>query len=313
MRFLLIAVSLLMASVSQAAVCKKWSAPEKISTLETDYVNEASGLALSKKFPNRFYHNNDSGDGGFFYITDLLGKNTQKIHIPFMTATDVEDIAVGPCSAGQCVFVADIGDNMKARKVTEVWMVPEVENFVVTANGAKKITLQYPDGPHDAESMAVHPITGDLYILTKEADYQVARLAYPAKLFKVSAQAMATADVAPLTMELLGQIDLPWINYDFGLFGQIATSMDISPDGSRMIVLTYETAVEFNMSLFDQAFQTRTWKETVDYKRADLSGLASQIEAISYAADGKSFYFDSEFNPDYGDTEAPLYKVNCLE
>ncbi|MNT76007.1 hypothetical protein D3C72_2149590 [compost metagenome] len=103
------------------------------------------------------------------------------------------------------------------------------------------------------------------------------------------------------------------MNYDFGLFGQIATSMDISPDGERLLVLTYETAIEFNLSLISATSQTRTWKEGVDYKRVDLLSTASQIEAISYAADGKSFYFDSEFNPTYGDTEAPLFRVNCLE
>ena len=65
----------------------------------------------------------------FFYITDLLGKNTQKINIPFMTATDVEDISVGPCASGQCIFVVDIGDNAKARKAIEIWTVPETETL----------------------------------------------------------------------------------------------------------------------------------------------------------------------------------------
>ena len=33
---------------------------------------------------------------------------------------------------------------------------------------AEEFRLSYPDGPHDAEALLVDPVTGDLFIVTKE-------------------------------------------------------------------------------------------------------------------------------------------------
>ena len=49
--------------------------------LDHKLIDEASGIEVSSKFPNRLYHINDSGGGQFFYISDLKGNSTQKIAI----------------------------------------------------------------------------------------------------------------------------------------------------------------------------------------------------------------------------------------
>ena len=51
-------------------LCEAWSKPEKIGALDTEMVDEASGLAISQVHSNRLYHINDSGDGPFFYQSD---------------------------------------------------------------------------------------------------------------------------------------------------------------------------------------------------------------------------------------------------
>lgn len=314
MRFSIFLLPIIFTYYAHADLCKKWSEPKKVGTLDTALVNEASGLVISKKFPNRFYHNNDSGDGPFFYITDLAGAGTQKVTVPGMQPLDAEDIALGPCAGGDCIFLGDLGDNKEVRPNIDLWVLSEVETFQIQAEVWKHLILKYPDAPHNAEALAVHPKTGDVYILTKEAD-MIERRAKPAKWFRLSANVLSNALTdSTQVLEYLGSIDFPWLNYDYGLWGQIITAMDISPDGERLIALTYENAVEIRFDLLNHGtIETRKWKEGEDYSIVRWPLLVSQQEAVTYSINGRSFYFDSEFNPDAGDQEAPIYRVDCLE
>lgn len=313
-----LAIAALLAAFSlpaHAELCQEWSAPEKVGALDTNFLNEASGLALSKQFPGRLYHNNDSGDGPFFYVTDHSGKGTQRVAFDSEKPVDVEDVAVGPCPSGQCLFVGDIGDNKRVRDHLTLWMIPEQATFPEKVRDARHLTLVYPDHAHDAESLAVHPITGDVYLLTKEADYNVERRAHAARLYRLPRALLNSAGAdSSISLEFVGEIDLPWMLYDLsGLFGQIATSMDISPDGKNLLLLTYQNAVEIPFDRLQGPIFSRSWEEGKDYRVIRWPELVSQQEAIVYGADGNSFYFDTEYNPDYGDKEAPLYRVSCLK
>ena len=292
--------------MAQAAVCSDWAAPVRVGTLDAASIGEASGLAVSRQFPGRLYHHNDSGDDAYFYITDTAGAGTQKVEYSSRKPYDMEDAALGPCGKQQCLFLGDIGDNRRLRKILRLWIIPEVEKFGAKAAGARQVLLQYPDGAHDAEAIAVHPLSGDLYILTKEAVYSQLR-AEPARLYRASAKAIAEGkDSKALTLESLGTLDLPGLLTGRTLFGQIATGIDISPDGERLLVLTYELAVELPLARVGES--VAAWKEGKDFSVASGFPRGLQIEAIAYAADGRSFYFDSESR---GASEAPLFRVDC--
>ncbi|MBS1968989.1 MAG: hypothetical protein JSU04_01710 [Bdellovibrionales bacterium] len=297
-------------SLAQAQLCTQWSKPQEVGLLDTALLKEASGVAASRQFPNRLYHHNDSGAKGVFYVTDLNAQNIKEITYTYSQVTDVEDIAVGPCSSGQCVFLGDIGDNYRTRKSINLWIVPETQAFSNVSSTAKKIVLRYPDGPHNAESLAVHPVTGDVYILTKE-DMSGREKYLPGKLYRLPKAALSQASA---TLKYLGEIDLHWMLQAKSKYGDIATGMDISPDGKTLLVLTYENAVEIKFDdMAKESFGTYKWDENIDYRIIQIDGLLSQQEGIGYSADGNSFYFDSEFNAKEGDTESPLYKVDCLK
>lgn len=306
-RLLALAAMSSFVSIASAQVCSQWSTPQKVGLLDTNRLKEASGLALSKQFPNRFYHHNDSGSGGYFYVTDLSGAHTKEIAFTYNKVKDVEDISVGPCGSGQCIFIGDIGDNDFKRPSIDIWIIPETERLKGIEQSARKITVTYPDGPHNAESLAVHPLTGDLYILTKELRPKQRR-AEPAKLFKLAQSSLGQTTAQ---LELAGTVDLPWTNYNYGVFGQIATSMDISPDGKNLLVLTYENVLEIKFDKVLQQVEASKWKQGRDYQLTPLENLLSQQEAIAYSADGNSFYFDSEFNAKEGDKESPIYRADC--
>jgi hypothetical protein len=63
--------------------------------------------------------------------------------------------------------VGDIGDNFRTRGGIDVYRFPAAQVGQRSVR-AERFTLAYPDGPHDAETLLVHPGTGRLYIVTKQ-------------------------------------------------------------------------------------------------------------------------------------------------
>jgi hypothetical protein len=154
---------------ADAQICKDWKEAVRIGELQVQ-LKEASGMAVSRQFPGRVYHINDSGDTGKFYITNLSGKDTQSVTVTDFAPRDTEALSLGPCpgnpaTARSCLYLGDIGDNDRNRKFIEIVVVDEVEKFSQSVKARSRIQLRYPDGPHDAESMAVHP-DGTIFLLT---------------------------------------------------------------------------------------------------------------------------------------------------
>src|SRR6187397_391471 len=97
-----------------------WGTPREVGALGT-VVNESSGMAVSRRYPDRTYRINDSGDIGRFFVVDQAGTVTKIVHIPGFNPLDTEDLAVGPCgNSVDCIFIGDIGDNNRQRQTIEL-------------------------------------------------------------------------------------------------------------------------------------------------------------------------------------------------
>jgi hypothetical protein len=66
----------------------------EIGTLDP-VIAESSGLAISRRIPNRAYRHNDSGDTGRFFVTDITGRNAKTVNIAGFRPRDLEGVAVG--------------------------------------------------------------------------------------------------------------------------------------------------------------------------------------------------------------------------
>jgi hypothetical protein len=77
-------------------------------------VPEASGLAVSRRHPGLLWTHNDSGNATELFAVDTSGSLQGRLRLPTRTR-DFEDISAGPCPAGDCLYIADIGDNQLAR------------------------------------------------------------------------------------------------------------------------------------------------------------------------------------------------------
>ena len=140
------------------------------------------------------------------------------------------------------------------------------------------IRLKYPDGNHNAETLLVHPSTGDLYIVTKTRGEA-------AGVYKAKAP-LSKSGIT--TLKHVGEVRFP-----NALVGVI-TGGDISPDGRRIILCDYIEA--FELVLSDKpgiAFDT-IWKRPLI--PVDI-GARQQGEAVCYSADGRALFATSEGLP----------------
>src|SRR5262245_45881211 len=81
---------------------------------------EASGLAASRRNPGVLWTHNDSGDPFVFAITSTGGVKG-RVRVTGAQVWDWEDIAVGPCPKGTCLYIADIGDNDRRRRSVTIY------------------------------------------------------------------------------------------------------------------------------------------------------------------------------------------------
>jgi hypothetical protein len=128
-------------------------------------VPEASGLAVSRRHPGLLWTHNDSRHATELFAVDALGARLGRVRVPIGTR-DWEDISAGRCPAGDCLYVADIGDNEFARPSVRVLRIPEPEPGARVTARPDVFTLTYPDGPHNAEGLFV--VDMRVYVVTKD-------------------------------------------------------------------------------------------------------------------------------------------------
>lgn len=120
---------------------------------------ESSGLVARDGL---FVTVNDSGDSGRTFVVDpATGRTVGGAHWS-RQPDDVEAIAPMPDGS---LLVGDIGDNGEARDAVTVLEVPLGRG--VDDVEPRAFTLTYADGPRDAETLLVHPVTGRVLVASK--------------------------------------------------------------------------------------------------------------------------------------------------
>lgn len=290
-------------STVSGEVSKEYGAPVHLADLEDGAIDESSGIVASRRNPDLFWTHNDSGDGPFLYAFDRQGRKRGTWRVAGASADDWEDIASGPGpQQGQSyLYVGDIGDNGKDRREIVVYRVaePRVTAAAVASDRsapertepAEAIRLRYPDGRHDAEALAVHPFTGDLYVITKTRNTSAA-----AGVYKLAAPFSASTIH---TLEKVSDLKLP------SLLPGMITGADISPDGRKIILCDYFNAYELSLPEGSSGKFDDIWKQQspVTVKL----GPRSQGEAICYRLDGQALLATSEQSP------APLIEIERIK
>lgn len=161
---------------ANAPVCE---APERVGTLPSELA-ESSGVTASRRHPGILWTHNDSGGGAVLFAIDSTGKAVGQVRITDAENVDWEDIALGPCPAGDCLYIGDIGDNAEGRDSALIYRVPEPHPDAASA-AAEPFPIRYAGGARDAEALFVLP-SGDVFIVSKGRSEPVTVYRYPAPL-----------------------------------------------------------------------------------------------------------------------------------
>ena len=258
--------------------CSAYSTPSSSGNVASALIAELSGIAASRAHPGVFYAHNDSGDSARFFAFDASGNTIGEFVLQGITAVDWEDVALGPCPAGSCLFFGDIGDNNQQRSSVAVIRVAEPDVAVGASVGTVNVThdrfeYSYAPGPQNAETLLIHPLTGNLYIVTKSSSGT-------SLVFRIDAP---TSPGAGQTLQTLVSLPLPTPG------GRLATGGAIHPCGDRLLIRTYDALLEYTASstaAFESAFAAMPQSVPV--------ATEPQGEAVTYLHDGRGYVTASE-------------------
>jgi hypothetical protein len=269
-----------------------YQGPITAGALEAPPHAETSGITFSRRAPDILWTHDDSGGAPILYAVDSTGRKRGALHLKGASSEDWEDVASFERAGKAWLLVADIGDNDAKRSSVLIHVVAEPAperlkpNEALEDSPAYSLRIRYADGPRDCEAVAVDPVEGAIYLLTKRDEvprlYRVPLAAsrekhVVAQFLGTVPRIVGTASLDTMVKRLAGK-RFSW-----------PTGMDIAADGRAAVVLTYGEILLFTRE------GTEAWPDT--FKRAPLRlpfhGLP-QAEAVCFSRDGKSIYVASE-------------------
>lgn len=270
---------------ANAEFSAEYQKPKVVGKISSPEITESSGLAASRCNEGVLWTHNDSGDDALIYALNSKGEKLGTWRVRGAKHNDWEDMATFKTPGGECyLYIGEIGNNTRASGEFVVYVVKEPAVSAATKSSRKNplltepagaVKFDYPDMRHDAETLMIHPQTGDLYILTK-------RLTGASGVYK-----LAAANFIPgkkQTLEKIADFSVPAIPNGF------LTGGDISPDGRRVVICDYfggyEIALPPDSKNFDDIWKQKPFKIEL--------GERKQGEAITYSADGRAIFATSE-------------------
>ena len=249
-----------------AAVCAAQPVPGRQRLAEPE-LNELSGLVA---LDSGLWAHNDSGDEARVFRLDDAGVTQAVVRLEGVEAFDWEDMSGAGPSAGE-LFVGDIGDNEGIRNEVTVlaFAVPEpapVGEVTIPAEGIQTITLRYPDGPRDAETLLVDPVTRDLVIVHK-------RFGGASEVYQAPESDWADGDAE---LERVGIVEVGESPLD------ATTAGDVGADGQVVALRTYAAVLVFARDEDQSLAEALVENEPCDAP----TRLEVQGEAIAFTEEG---------------------------
>lgn len=247
-------------------------------------ITEASGIVASRQNPGVLWTENDSGFGGSVFALSTNGALLARYYVPNAFGGNYEDIAIGPGPdpEHQYIYLGDIGDDFLGRFSIRVFRFPEPAIYLYQSNAppilpaiaAQQIELRYPDGPFDAEALMIDPLTGDLFIATKQTN--------SARLYRATRAELDSG--GPVVMSFIREMS-------FSGF-RLVSAGDISADGRLIAMRRTGRAWIWNRAL------TQTVGDALAANGATAPVAEEENgEAIGFHATGLGYYTIGEGYP----------------
>ena len=250
-----------------------------MGSVQSDLINEASGLSASRKNSGVLWTHNDSGDLPRIFAMNLSGDHLGVFNLQNAENYDWEDIAAGPgpVEGEKYLYIGDIGDNSKVRSSVSVYRMqePVVDQnqtaITMDVSDVDKLIMQYPDNQtYDAETLMIDPVSGDIFIVTKNKSGSSKVFRNPSPHSSNTAVTLEEVATVGLGTSILYAI----------------TGGDISADGGMIILRSYSNAVILDRVI--SADLGSAFSGVKCYVPVNES-LAQQGEAIAFDPDGNGY------------------------
>ena len=291
---LLISMFLLISSSQAKDQCPAFQAGLQVGTVANKFLNEVSGIAVSRKDSDVIWTHNDGGkaqiwamntQGTHLGIYKLLGSNNR----------DWEDIAIGPGPDPNkdYLYIADVGNNDGLTNYTySIYRVaePNVSStqspLQIDLGGVDTLLVKYPDSlRHGCETILVDPVNSDIYLCTRD------RWGDDNGMMKVYRYPAPQTPGLAYTMQHVADVQL--IN------GEMAVGGDVSGRDSSIIIRTKGAAER--VLLWDRVYGTDFW-DAFDNPVCVMPSISEpQGEAVCFDPNGCAYYTISE------DRYQPIY------
>ena len=272
----------------------------KSGTIDIPALAELSGLAASRLRDDVLWAHNDSGNDPILFAIGTDGRNLGTFRVEGATHVDWEDIASFEKDGVSYLVIGDVGDNEAVRPEVRLIFVREPslrgdgppEHGVLAV--AWSVPFRYEDGPRDCESVAVDADGGRILLMSKRV---VPAAVYSIPIRPPEGNAVTATKVAEAVK--IPQPDDAGLGRNLlGRYASQPTGMDISPDGTRVIVQTYTEGWLFRRepgASWRQVFAAEPERIRVPRMR--------QVEAVAFGRAGRSLFVSGEFRP------SPLFRL----
>lgn len=213
---------------SQAACvpCTAFGSGISWGTVTINQLQEASGICASRRDHQILWTHND-GDGQNLFALSTNGAHLATFDLN-QIVSDVEALASGsgPEPGINYLYVGDVGGSGSpgdTRASVRILRLPEP--FVdpawatnprsLAADGVERFTLLYPTGQFDAETLMVDPLTGDVFVVTKQPG--------SARWYRANLNGLTNG--AAISLEFVSAV----------AFG-VASDGNISADGTQLVL-----------------------------------------------------------------------------
>lgn len=295
-------------AATERSVAERATPPRDVAVLgafAARPITEASAAVRSFSHADVYWTLNDSGNDERLFAFDSSGRDLGAVRVSGARNRDWEAMATGPCEAGRCLYIGDVGDNLARRGAVVIWRIaepaPPGAGMRADSEPAVAIAIQYPDGPRDVEAMWVDADTV-VWLATKRTMRDEQQRWRPSLVYRVPATAWHTANPSPTDTMLAELVD----------------SLPIVPRSERTLVTDAGLSNPFGDPSLDSLLAVRAYGEVLVLQvgrtsgrprslvgRCDLEGLREkQGEGVTWLPDGRLLLTSEK-------RAAPLRAVRC--
>ncbi len=276
------------------------SAITTTGALQNKSIDEASGLARSQRDPGILWVINDAGKARI-HATDSTGAVRGHVNLEDARNVDWEDLASFQMDGVPYLLVADTGDNHSRRDVVTLYVVEEPDlalDTKTTTPPAWRINFTYPDGPRDAESVAVDIENRRVLVLSKR---DIPGVLYELPLVPDSRNTHVVKRLGPVNgLPQPSQKNLRSAPRTDDWYWQ-STGMDISADNHWATIVTYGAIYYFRRN------EGQDWLDVLQEPHTAINiRKYPKAESVAFDIDSRSVYFTVEKK------NAPILRIDAV-